>query len=253
VYFFVHHRLGSRNLKNRPYSEWFRKHSTIQAGVTHSNDSDLDRFTIEYLQSICVSDFLAYGLFAPGALGFISTFSALGTPVSHHESIEPWNALNAGIQPWTLALQGKRVLVVHPFTETITKQFHRKADVTGVKDFLPDFFLDVIKPPVTFAGEDSPTAWVDNLSRLIKEVNQREFDVALIGAGGYGLPLGRAIKESGRQALHLGGITQLLFGITGKRWDSNTHLAPYIDNTWVRPSEAEKPRGHLSVEAGAYW
>ena len=253
VYFFLHNRLGTRKKHQRPYTAWFRKYSTVQAGITHNSDTDLDFFTTAYLQAILASDMLGYGQFAPGALGIIRTLSDIGRPITHFDSLEPWGCVEKGVQPWTLALEGKRVLVVHPFVESIRKQFDRRAEVSGVRDFLPNFALDIVAPPVTHAGQGSDTVWVDNLNELIEKVKANSFDVALIGAGAYGLPLGEAIKHSGRQAIHLGGITQLLFGISGRCWDSHSQLQKYMDGTWVRPSEQEKPAGHTSVEAGAYW
>lgn len=253
VYFFLHNRLGSRKPRRKPYTGWFRKFSTIQAGVTHNSDTELDHFTATYLQSMMASDMLAFGQFAPGALGIVRTVSDMGKPITHFDSLEPWKCLDKNIDPWTLALAGKKVLVVHPFVGSITKQFDRREEITGVKDFLPVFDLKTLSPPVTFAGEGSDKAWLDNLNELIELVNAQDFDVALIGAGGYGLPVGEAIKHSGRQAIHLGGITQLLFGVSGKRWESHSQLEKYVDDTWIRPSEEEKPAGHTSVEAGAYW
>lgn len=253
VYFFHRQRLGSRQKTKKPYSAWFRKFSTVYSGITHNNDIDLDRFSSIYLRSVLASDVLAFGQFAPGALGIVRTLSDTGTPITHFDSLEPWVCRENNVDPWTLALGGKKVLVIHPFVKSITRQFDRRAEITGVKDFLPFFNLKTLAPPVTFAGEGSDKSWVDNLNGLIEQVNSEDFDVALIGAGAYGLPIGEAIKHGGRQAIHLGGITQLLFGVSGKRWESHSQLEKYVDDTWIRPYEEEKPAGHISVEAGAYW
>ena len=80
-----------------------------------------------------------------------------------------------------------------------------------------------------------------------------DFDVAIIGAGSYGLPLGRHIKRSGKQAIHRAGNTQLMFGIRGRRWEELSPYKALIDNSWVRPAESETPKGSDGVERGAYW
>jgi len=53
------------------------------------------------------------------------------------------------------------------------------------------------------------------------EISEIDFDVAIIGAGAYGLPLASYIKEMGRQAIHMGGSTQMVdvgkFFLTSKR------------------------------------
>lgn len=57
--------------------------------------------------------------------------------------------------------------------------------------------------------------WFEAPDAMRAMVQGIEFDVAIIGAGAYGLPLGSRIKEAGKVAIHLGGSTQLLFGIWG--------------------------------------
>jgi ketopantoate reductase len=88
-----------------------------------------------------------------------------------------------------------------------------------------------------------------------EEVARIDFDVAIVGAGAYGLPLAAAVKDLGRQAVHLGGATQLLFGIRGRRWEveSPDDIAPLFNEHWVRPSAEETPQGSSSVEGGCYW
>ena len=51
------------------------------------------------------------------------------------------------------------------------------------------------------------------------EISEIDFEIAIIGAGAYGLPLGAFIKKIGRQAIHLGGATQILFGVRRARWE----------------------------------
>lgn len=253
LYFFAHHRLATRAKTRKPYSPWFKKYSQVYSGISHNNDEDLDEFNRIYLSAVLSSDMLAFGQFAPGALGITRTMSDIGAPITHFDSLEPWVCMQNGIQPWTKALEGRKVLVVHPFVESISKQLARREEITGVKDFLPEFSHELVSPPVTFAGEKSEASWSENLAILVDTVANKDFDVALIGAGAYGLPLGEAIRAGGKKAIHLGGITQLLFGIAGGRWGNNAGPTGMADSTWVRPSEGERPSGHKLVEDGAYW
>jgi glycerol-3-phosphate dehydrogenase len=57
-----------------------------------------------------------------------------------------------------------------------------------------------------------------------KRSTKKDYDVALIGCGAYGLPLASHVKRKGKQSIHLGGGLQLLFGIKGKRWDDNPEV-----------------------------
>ena len=56
-----------------------------------------------------------------------------------------------------------------------------------------------------------------------------------------------------KQAVHLGGITQFLFGIKGTRWDGNTFYNRFYNDAWVRPGDAERPDNFKRHEGGAYW
>jgi len=64
------------------------------------------------------------------------------------------------------------------------------------------------------------------------------FDVALVAGGAYGMFLANYIKERGKQAIHVAGALQLLFGIKGTRWGEREFMNEY----WVHPSEEGKPK-----------
>jgi hypothetical protein len=93
------------------------------------------------------------------------------------------------------------------------------------------------------------SSWTEGLDRLGETILEKKFDYALIGAGAWSLPLAAKIKRAGRKAIHLGGETQLVFGIKGKRWE-NFNL---YNEHWVRPSPEETPAGHEQKEKGCYW
>jgi len=57
----------------------------------------------------------------------------------------------------------------------------------------------------------------------------------------------------GEKAIHIGGGTQLLFGIKGKRWDDYKPAARYYNQYWVRPLPEETPENAKKVENGIYW
>lgn len=180
------------------------------------------------------------------------------------ERLEPWRIDTLGIKPWTSTLRGKRVLVIHPFADTIrqqyknnrTKIFKRKFDA---EDILPDFELNVIRAvqTINFNNERNQYKdWFDALGSMIKQCEKIDFDVAIIGCGAYGFPLAAAIKQMGKGAVHLGGATQLLFGIMGKRWEDEGYREFYdeiINEYWTRPASWEKPRNAKAIEGGCYW
>lgn len=157
--------------------------------------------------------------------------------------------------PWTQALKGKRVLVVHPFSETIEKQYHKRADLFSNKKVLPEFAsLQTIKAVQSIAGNPVRfETWFDALDHMKKEIDKCDFDIALIGCGAYGMPLAAHIKRNGKKAVHMGGVLQFLFGIKGKRYIDNPETSRYINEHFVFPSQDDRPQKAEVVEGGCYW
>ena len=60
-------------------------------------------------------------------------------------------------------------------------------------------------------------------------------------------------KRRGKQAIHLGGPLQILFGIKGKRWDDIPSVSKFYNEYWTRPSDEETPVNNTKVEGGCYW
>lgn len=167
-------------------------------------------------------------------------------------SLEPFFA----VRPWTAALEGRKVLVVHPFEETIRRQYKKRALLFPGANLLPDFDLQTLSPPwnaLNNSPGDHNLSWADRLSHLREMVTELDFDVAIIGAGAYGMPLGHWIKESGRVAVVMGAATQLLFGIWGNRWEEFPRHRELKNAHWVRPSFGETPLQAASIERAAYW
>jgi len=167
------------------------------------------------------------------------------------EDLEPFFSEN----PWTRALEGKKVLVVHPFAETIEAQYKNR-ELLFDNNLLPYFDLKTIKAVQSIAGQKTQFSdWFQALDFMKGEIDKLDYDICIIGAGAYGFPLAAHVKRKGKKAIHLAGITQFLFGIKGKRWE-NYIVWPYTNlynEYWVRPSQNEKPRNAQSVENACYW
>ncbi len=156
--------------------------------------------------------------------------------------------------PWTKVLKGKRVLVIHPFEKSIQRQYQRKELIWQDKDLLPVFELITIKAEQTILGQPCEYAnWFEALESMKKKMQVIDFDIALIGAGAYGMPLAAYAKELGKQAVHLAGWTQVLFGIKGKRWIDMPSVEKYMNEYWVNPLPEEVPQNFKKVENGCYW
>lgn len=158
-------------------------------------------------------------------------------------------------KPWTYMLKGKKVLVIHPFADTIRKQYERRELLFENPKILPEFELHTIKAVQTLADETDErfSNWFEALDYMYAETQKIDFDVALIGCGAYGMPLAAKIKEMGKTAIHLGGSLQILFGIWGHRWDTNESVKDMKNEYWVHPSENERIKSADLIEDGCYW
>lgn len=165
--------------------------------------------------------------------------------------------------PWTRILKNKKVLVIHPFAETIQKQYQKREFLFSNKDILPEFELYTIKAVQSLGGSNSFQSWFEALKWMKNEMDKIQYDICLIGCGAYGLPLAAHAKRNGKKAVHLGGSLQLLFGIRGKRWENPQYgihslkqegaYTSLINKYWCRASENERPSNASAVENGCYW
>ena len=160
--------------------------------------------------------------------------------------------------PWTRALRGKKVLVVHPFAESIQKQYKKREFLFENPDVLPEFDLKTIKAVQSIGGSKQFNNWFEALEKMENNIDSIDYDICITGCGAYGFPLAAHVKRSGKKAIHLASLTQLLFGIRGARWENEKYSSirnykALMNSYWIRPSETEKPDNANQIENGCYW
>jgi hypothetical protein len=156
-------------------------------------------------------------------------------------SLEPVGA------PWLRPLADLRWLVISPFCQTISTQLHKLpqlnifhgvpaeslARIAATCRLLPCPQLPYMVPP-------RHRDWFHGLGEMQEAMNAVDFDVAIVGAGAWSIPLAVHAKKLGRIGMHLGGTINLLFGIRGGRFEDrglyNDHL--------IRPLPSECPTNH---------
>lgn len=186
---------------------------------------------------------------------YLKTYGNKTLETTYLLDLEPWSCPE---NPWSAALAGKKVLVIHPFAETIKKQYQKREKIFPGTNILPEFELKVLKAVQTIGEEKDERfeTWFDALEWMYQEALKIDFDIAIIGCGAYGFPLACKLKQAGKQAIHLGGALQLMFGIKGKRWEEEgefEYVRKYFNDAWVYPSHADKPERAKQVEGGCYW
>lgn len=232
-----------------PTYVFFRSRARIKKrGLTPLTRDVHERFFTLMVESMRGTDLL--GSWITGEAWFANeTRDAVFAPRKY---LEPYRHDS----PWSQALDGKRVVVVHPFGQSIRNQYERNREqIFGKRRVLPEFTLETFMPPRAHFGEIRDAEhWFELLDELICGVSALDFDVAIIGAGPFGLPLAAAVKRAGKQAIHLGGATQILFGIRGARWERDAVVKGLMNDNWVRPLPAETPPPQSRrMSESSYW
>ena len=185
----------------------------------------------------------------------------------HSRSLEPFYACLENIKPWTHALRGKKVLIINPFIESMKKQLAKNFQI--FKDPTKKIFLDdqefiFYKSYQTSAGNHIHKNWLETFTLMCNDIqkldNELHFDIALLGCGGYGLPLCNFIKTKlNKSAIYIGGGLQLLFGVMGHRWENRDDWKQIMNdnqepnNQFIRPSGDEIINNKNAIENGCYW
>lgn len=239
---------------------WWYPENTINrmyynAGFFSPTTEQLDRFGEEMMKAMPLLDVLGSWCKEEGY--FLDKLSK-----ALFIDLELLNPLwGSNTQPWSSALEGKKVLVVHPFSETIQKQYAKRKFIHNDLRILPDFSLTTIQAVQSITGQkpDGFDNWFDALHYMENMIDKTEYDICIIGCGAYGMLLAAHCKQMGKKAIHMGGATQLLFGIIGKRWEdpnygyNKTNYLTFMTPHWVRPSENETPEKSSEIEKGCYW
>lgn len=217
------------------------------SGFFPPTDSNLERFCELMLNDLKEVDILVTLTYAEEYLkDYFRQAKRITLP-----SMEPYFSIN----PWTHALKGKKILVVHPMVETFKKQFKIR-DKIWPDGLLPEFELFTIKAVQSIAGEKTKFKdWFEALEWMKDEISRVDFDIAIIGCEAYGFPLAAYVKRLGKKAVHMAGATQLLFGVRGRRWeiDPTQPFTNFMNDFWVRPDTTETPKNAKLVEGACYW
>jgi len=251
------------------------------AGLYPTDKATIETFIKVYLESLRSIDVFAswndrfidfeYGLYS----SYISPSNISPSYISPRGGIVELTALEsfyiAREHWWQTLFAGRCILVISPFVDSIQKQLapSKRPQVWRGRwsGFWPDDiafkFIRFEHPWSLLSKEEQATSnlaefkcFTDKLKRFEKEIDSvGDFDIALIGAGCYSLPLCAYIKNTKRRtAFHLGGGLQMMFGVYGGRWNTASGIfKEYVNDSWIRPSGNEIPAGYKMQEGGAYF
>lgn len=241
------HFLGPRR-RGEPYPRLLRRQILLNVGLFPDTDDAIDRFCEALIAAAAQMDLM-------GVLGYpgepeVLRDHAPAAQLIAYRALDPWFFED----PWSAHLAGRRVTVVSPFARSIERQYARRAEIWPGTGILPEFELRTVRMPLSpgLAPPAEPDWWT-RFERMRDAVEAAPYDVLLVGAGGISLLLAAHAKSMGKVGFHMGGPTQILFGIRGKRWDEQPFFQERMTQAWVRPDVSETPEGVTRIENGCYW
>ena len=240
-------RILEKYYKKKKYSEKEYRTAINNAGIFPPTKEILDRVAKTYFEDIAKIDLL--GVWSNPFEDVIANEICPDAQLTLLRTMEPFFT----DKPWSQYLADKKVLVVNPFSSTISSQYLKREQLFADKNVLPHFELITYTSVQSVGGNVNFSSWFDALEKMKGDIAEIDFDIAIIGAGAYGLPLAAFIKDMGRKAVHLGGATQMLFGVYGKRWEQRDKYSDIINSYWVKPSREETPEAAKNVENACYW
>jgi hypothetical protein len=242
-----------------------RKQLELHAGVFPSTEESVGAWIRAYKAALNVIDTepIVAGWYPPlkaaeESLLKQNCFSESFIPL---RSLEPYYV--SEMLRWTSLLEGKRVAVVTSFAATVSSQIARRRQIWGgdaatllprTTEWVP---IQTGYSPALAQGRaawpSSIATWQEAITYLTEKVIESGASICIIGCGGLGMILGAELKKKGLQCIVLGGATQVLFGIKGRRWENHSIISKFWTDAWVWPSLDETPGGAASIEGGCYW
>lgn len=238
-------------------------HALTQSGVFPAERAFILEFARQYADRVRALDYVGLFFDRPDLERDVIRHYGLTNTWMHFVDQEPDRGIPADDRRCYLpACAGKRVVLVGALapllrTRATPEVFERVWASTGKKWFYPTS-VDAVSVPYGFdpATHARFSTSLEVLERTVAALASLDFDVALIGAGGLGVPIAAAVKSMGKVGISLGGHLQVLFGVLGQRWRERADwCATYANDAWIEVPAQYRPLtpvGQL-VDGGAYW
>ena len=240
------------------------------AGV-FGDAASISRWCSEYAAACGVADIMATGWYAPikvreqeilKRINFCGQQCVLRALEPYYWPVE---------ERWSKALDGQKVCVVSSFTDTIAAQLAKGEDKvwsSGAVGLGPSAAVQGLWPAAEWSfvktgyapslalgrarWECDAESWETCVEYVVSEVIKTGARVVILGCGGLAMVIAARLKAAGKICIVMGGATQVLFGIKGRRWE-NHQISGFWNSEWVGPSASETPAGASEVERGCYW
>ena len=233
----------------------------LNAGVfpyTHAESWKLD-----YIDALANVDVIAegwYKRFAAKESELLDSINKKRKPILLR-NLEPYY-----VRPslrWSQYLADKRVAIINSFATTCEEQTYMAKAIWGndAKTILPSSTtwipIQTYYGPVLANGNAQWPSYITNYKEAVQNVVERTLEqrpnIVIIGCGGLGMIIGSQLKNAGLQCIVMGGATQIMFGVRGKRWKNHEVISTFFNDAWVFPPSTCIPRLANRIEGGCYW
>lgn len=262
--------LAGRNMANPKVLKLFEKrlcfHGLTQEGVFPADPEFYLRYNDFYMEHVrnldCIGLYLNnwdVALEKP-----IIDYYQLRNKFNYYAEQQPDRSIEGEQGPCYLPyFRDKKVLIICPFATLLRDRAEREI-FEGVwsKINKPWFYphsVTALEFPYGFARstQEKYDTILNLYQEITAEIEQRSFDIALIGAGGLAIPIASFIKNMGKLGLDLGGHLQIVFGVIGQKWRNLPDWQQnYYNEWWIDMPAAYKPEEDACFEygqPGAFW
>jgi len=252
-----------KNGPNTVFPQVLMNRLETYSGIFPSTQDSVKSWVLKYIDSLKECNLIAEGWYEPLKKEEKILLDAL---IPKRQSIflrnlEPYYFEES--LRWSKSLDKKDVGIINSFADSCEEQTNLAKAVWGTSSetLLPSSTnwipIKTFFPPKI--SQDSKKSswpsyvksWEDAVEHVLKSYEKHPFQVAIIGCGALGMIIGAELKKRGVQVILMGGATQILFGIRGKRWDTHSTISKFFNDAWIYPTD--KPINANLIENGCYW
>ena len=250
---------GFQTRARRAYELSLKFHAFNQAALFPRDSEFYARYNDFYISHIRNLD--ALGLFGVPSEARLVKYYGLQVPMMMFRDQEPDRSVpNDPALCYLQFFRSKRILLVTSQADVLRERANQRTfEAVWRKTGKPWFCPESVEALSFPYGWDPQTQaeYGDSLElfkSIVGKIRYREFDVALIAAGGLGVPLASEVKKLGKIGLSLGGHLQALFGVIGRRWRAQENwLNDYVTEDWIDMPDPRSEWRVTGADGGAYW
>lgn len=222
--------------------------STSGFFAINNNLEDVDKYAKYHIEAIKNCDFnLCYGNdeLAEGLNIVLQKMQKKSVNYDWDNLTVPFN------NKWFKLFENKKILVISPYSKSINNQIKKINTLYDSK--YPNLEIITYQCLETqLNNTNGYNSFFEALESMKKDIENIDFDIALICSGAYGYLLSSIIKNMGKGAIELCSYLPNWFGIKIKRYCTNLNINKYWNSNWIFPLEAPIKDAE-KIEDSCYW